>query len=165
MVLSFAQRLSRGPILADGAMGTELLRRGNLGIDTCLEQLNITHPNLVRGVHLDYIEAGAELIQTNTYGANRVRLEQHGLSGSVEEINRKAVEVAREAQRLTGQHVWIAGAVGPLGKSLVPLGPISPGQAQEVFREQVQALVEAGADLLLPNEHGSTDISFPPGVS
>ena len=149
MVLSFAQRLSRGPILADGAMGTELLRRGNLGIGSCLEQLNITHPNLARGVHLDYIEAGAELIQTNSYGATRVRLEQHGLAGSVQEINRKAVEIAREAQRLTGQHVWIAGSVGPLGKSLVPLGPISPAQAQEIFREQIQALVEAGADLLL----------------
>ena len=149
VVLSFAQRLSRGPILADGAMGTELLRRGNLGIGSCLEQLNITHPNLARGVHLDYIEAGAELIQTNSYGATRVRLEQHGLAGSVQEINRKAVEIAREAQRLTGQHVWIAGSVGPLGKSLVPLGPISPAQAQEIFREQIQALVEAGADLLL----------------
>ena len=149
MVFSFAQRLSRGPILADGAMGTELLRRGNLGVDACLEQLNITHPNLVRGVHLDYIEAGAEFIETNSYGANRVRLERHGLAGSVEEISRKAVEAAREAQSLTGQHVWIAGAVGPLGKSLVPLGPISHAQAHEVFREQIQALVEAGADLLI----------------
>ena len=149
MALSFAERLSSGPILADGAMGTELLRRENLGIDSCLEQLNLTAPNLVRGVHLDYIEAGADLIETNTYGANRFRLEQHGLADSVVEINRKAVEIAREAQQLTGQHVWIAGAVGPLGKSLMPLGPISHSQAQNAFHEQMEALAAAGVDLIM----------------
>ncbi len=145
----FIRRLAQGPLLADGGVGTELLRRGNLRIESCLEQLNLTSPELVRSVHLDYIEAGAELIETNTYGANRVRLEHHGLVDSVEEINRRAVEIAQEAQRLTGPHVWIAGAVGPLGKSLAPLGPISLSQARETFREQVQALTNAGVDLLI----------------
>ena len=149
MALDFIQRLTEGPILADGAMGTELLNRGNIGIETCLEQLNMVSPKLVLGVHLDYLEAGAEIIETNTYGANRFRLEQHGLTEYVAEINRKAVEIAREAQRMTGQHVWIAGTVGPLGKPLAPLGSISRSHAREAFREQIQALVEAGVDLLM----------------
>ena len=106
MEIDFYQRLSQGPILADGAIGTELHRRRNLGIDVCFEQLNLTAPDLVRGVHLDYLEAGAELIETNTFGANRVRLERHGLAHAVQEINRRAVELALEACQLTGQRVW-----------------------------------------------------------
>ncbi|MDO8751875.1 MAG: homocysteine S-methyltransferase family protein, partial [Dehalococcoidia bacterium] len=149
MDFAFHQRLSQGPILADGAMGTELNRRRNLGIDVCFEHLNLTAPELVRAVHLDYIEAGAEIIETNTFGANSVRLERHGLASAVQEINRQAVELAREAQRLTGQRVWIAGAVGPLGKPVAPLWPGFQAEAQAAFREQIQALVEAGVDLLI----------------
>ena len=145
----FTHRLSQGPILADGAMGTELHRRHNLSMDVCFEHLNLTNPDLVRGVHLDYLEAGAELIETNTYGANRVRLGQHGLGDAVQEINRRAVELAREAQSLTGQRVWIAGAVGPLGIPAAPLWPQFQAEAQAAFREQIQALVEAGVDLLI----------------
>ena len=118
-------------------------------MDVCFEHLNLTEPDLVRKVHLEYLEAGAELIETNTYGANWVRLAQHGLADSVQEINRRAVELAREAQRLTGQRVWIAGAVGPLGKPAAPLWPDFQAEAQEAFKEQVQALVEAGVDLLM----------------
>ena len=149
MEQTFYHRLAQGPVLADGAMGTELHRRGNLPIDVCFEHLNLTQPDLVRQVHLAYVEAGAELIETNTYGANRIRLEQHGIDDDVVEINRSGVALAREAQQLTGQRVWIAGALGPLGKHLTPLGLISPSQAQAVFREQAQALVEAGVDLLI----------------
>ena len=149
MEQTFYHRLAQGPILADGAMGTELHRRGDHPFDGCFEQLNLIEPDLVRQIHLDYIEAGAELIETNTYGANQIRLEQHGLAHAVQEINQRAVELAQEAQRLTGQRVWIAGAVGPLGKPLAPMGPISHSQARAAFQEQAQALVEAGVDLLI----------------
>ncbi len=149
MEIDFYLRLSQGPILADGAMGTELHRRRNLGIDVCFEHLNLTAPELVRGVHLDYLEAGAELIETNTFGANSVRLERHGLAHAVQEINRRAVELAQEARQLTGQPIWIAGAVGPLGKPVAPLWPGFQAEAQAAFREQIQALVEAGVDLLI----------------
>lgn len=146
---AFRRRVAQGPILADGAMGTELQRRANLPIDTCFEKLNLTHPDLVRQVHLDYIEAGAEIVETNTYGANAVRLERHGLDGSAREINHKAVALAREAQQLTGQRVWIAGAVGPLGRPLEPVGSITHERARRVFQEQAEALVEAGVDVLM----------------
>ena len=146
---SFLDRLSNGPLLADGAMGTELIRRANVKVDACLEHLNLTNPDLVRGVHLDYIEAGAELVETNTYGANRVRLERHGLGGAMQEINRRAVELAREAQSLTGQRVWVAGSVGPLGRSLAPLWADSTEEARSLFREQIKVLADAGVDLLM----------------
>ena len=145
----FNHRLTQGPILAAGAMGTELHRRHNLSMGVCFEQLNLTDPDLVRGVQVDYLEAGAELIETNTYGANWVRLERHGLADVVQEINRRAVELAREAQSLTGQRIWVAGAVGPLGKPVAPLWPQYQAEAQAAFREQIQALVEAGVDLLI----------------
>ena len=145
----FTERLSEGPILADGAMGTELIRRANVAADTCLERLNLTAPELVRQVHLDYLKAGAELIETNTYGANQVRLESYGQADSVTEINSKAVHIAREAERLTGQQIWIAGAVGPLGKGVEPLGPITADDARAAFAEQIKALVDAGVDVLL----------------
>ena len=149
MEIDFYHRLSQGPILADGAMGTEMHRRHNLGVDVCFEHLNISAPELVRGVHLDYLEAGAELIETNTFGANSVRLERHGLAHAVEEINHRAVGLAQEARQLTGQPIWIAGAVGPLGKPLAPLWPGFQAEARAAFQEQIQALVEAGVDLLI----------------
>ncbi|MCH7705570.1 MAG: bifunctional homocysteine S-methyltransferase/methylenetetrahydrofolate reductase, partial [Chloroflexi bacterium] len=149
MEQSFLDRLSKGPLLADGAMGTELIRRAKVRADACLEHLNLTGPDQVRGVHLDYIEAGAEMVETNTYGANRVRLERHGLGKSLAEINRRGVELAREAQRLAGQRVWVAGAVGPLGRPLAARGAESPKEARVLFREQVQVLADAGVDLVM----------------
>lgn len=145
----FNQRLNDGTILGDGAMGTELLRRGDFSTDICLENLNLTHPALVRQVHLDYIEAGSEIVETNTFGANRIRLEAYGLGTFVREICHRAVRLAREAQQLTGQRIWIAGAVGPLGKPLALFGSISSAEIQAIFREPIQALVEAGVDLLV----------------
>ena len=145
----FTERLSEGPILADGAMGTELIRLANVTADTWLEGLNLTAPELVKQVHLDYLKAGAELIETNTYGANRVRLGSYGQADSVKKINSKAVQIAREAERLTGQQVWIAGAVGPLGKGIEPLGPITVDDARGAFAEQIKALADAGVDVLL----------------
>ncbi len=145
----FLQRLAQGPLLADGAMGTELQRRANLPITTCFEHLNLLNPALVREVHLDYINAGAEILETNTYGANAIRLGSHGLTHLVGELNRRAVGVARQAQQLTGQRVWIAGAIGPLGKPLEPLGSLRLAEARAAFRDQARALVEAGVDLLM----------------
>ncbi len=145
----FLRRLEHGPVLCDGAMGTQLYERGGLAPDLCLEELNLSHSELVKSIHLDYINAGAEIIETNTFGANRLRLSAYGLEEKVIEINRTAVEIAREARRLTGQHVWIAGSVSSLGRTLSPPGPLTPEQAREVFREQVEALVQAGVDLLI----------------
>ncbi len=145
----FIERLRGGPVLCDGAMGTQLYERGGVTFDRCLDELNLSNPELVKSVHLDYIRAGAELIETNTFGANRPRLAAHGLEDRVTEINEAAVQLAREARRLTGQRIWIAGSVSSLGRFLSPLGPVTPTQAQQVFREQIEALAKAGADLLI----------------
>ena len=145
----FIERLRGGPVLCDGAMGTQLYERGGVTFDRCLDELNLSNPELVKSVHLDYIRAGAELIETNTFGANRPRLATHGLEDRVTEINEAAVQLAREARRLTGQRIWIAGSVSSLGRFLSPLGPVTPTQAQQVFREQIEALAKAGADLLI----------------
>ena len=146
---AFLQRLSRGPILADGAMGTELYARGRQKFEQCLDELNLLAPDLVLQVHLDYLQAGAEILETNTFGANRLRLEPHGLAERVGEINRRGVELAREARRLTGAPAWIAGAIGPAGKPLAPLGPLTRAQAGRTFREQVDALLEGGIDMIV----------------
>ncbi len=145
----FAERVARAPILCDGAMGTELLRRSGLGGERCLDELNLSNRELVKSVHLDYIAAGAEIVETNSFGANRVKLGVHGLEDRAAEINAAAVSIAREARRLTGQRVWIAGSVGPLGRPISPLGTMEPAQARDAFREQVDALVQAGVDLLV----------------
>ncbi len=146
---AFVERLKRGPLLGDGAMGTQLYERGVGTSNRCLDELNLSDPDLVKAVHLDYIRAGAELIETNTFGANRMRLSEHRLEGLVTEINEAGVRIAREARSLTGQRIWIAGTVGPAGRPLAPLGPMKTTQAKRVFAEQVRALTDAGVDLLV----------------
>ena len=164
MLQSFLERLQEGPILCDGAMGTQLYAKGGVSFDHSFDELTISQPDLVKSIHLDYIQVGAEIIQTNTFGANSVRLSSHGLEDKVQAIsvrlsshgledkvqaiNEEGVALAREARRLTGSTVWIAGSVGPLGKGVAPQGPISPGQARGAFREQISALA-SGADLLI----------------
>ena len=145
----FVQRLKGGPVLADGAMGTELYERTSVRLDKCLDELNISNPEAVKAVHLDYIRVGAEIIETNTFGANRMRLEAHQLEDRVAEINNAAVKIASEARQLTGQNIWIAGSVGPLGRALRPLGPVTANQAREIFAEQAEAICQAGADLIV----------------
>lgn len=146
---AFLERLARGPLICDGAMGTQLYTRGHLSFDRSFEELNASRPDLVRDVHLDYIRAGAEMLETNTFTGNRLRLEAHGLEGRTRELNVKGATIAREARRLTGTAVWVAGAVGPTGRPLAPLGPVSRSHARAVFQEQVEALVEGGVDLIM----------------
>jgi len=132
-------------LVADGAMGTMLISRGAL-INRCLDELNLSLPALVRDVHRDYARAGAEILKTNTFGANRQRLGTFGFAEKVRPINQAGVRIARDASR---DQAFIAGVVGPLGVLLEPLGVTTCEEARGLFREQVEALVEAGVDLLM----------------
>ena len=149
----FRDQLSRRVLVADGAMGTMLYARG-VFLNRSFDELNLSAPDLVRGIHQDYIKAGAEILETNTFGANRVRLSAFGMAEKLKDINRAGVRLAREAARETA---FVAGAVGPLGVRIEPLGPTSFAEARAVFREQVDALVEAGVDVLIFETFGNLD--------
>jgi len=136
------------PLLCDGAMGTMLNARG-LGFDQCYDALNLTQPALVAEIHRAYIEAGAQIITTNTFGANRYKLAAHSMQDKVIEINRAGVQLARRVVDASFKQVLVAGDVGPLGVRLAPFGRVQPDQARAVFAEQIAALTEAGADLLI----------------
>jgi methionine synthase I (cobalamin-dependent) len=136
------------PILSDGAMGTVLHARG-VAFEECFDGLNLTKPSLVAEVHHEYVEAGANMIQTNTFGANRYKLARHGLEDKVAQINQSGVELARRVVHASFKDILIAGDVGPLGVRLAPFGRVKPEQARQVFSEQISALVEAGIDLLI----------------
>src|SRR5437763_11472294 len=110
----FLARLERGPLVADGAMGTELFARG-IRADQCLDALNVDSPDLVQQIHREYIAAGAEVIETNTFGASRFRLEPFGLADRVRAINRQGARIAREAREIMGEPVFVAGSIGPSG--------------------------------------------------
>src|SRR5436190_1913338 len=131
--------------VADGAMGTMLYAKGAF-INRCFDELNLSLPALVRDVHQEYLRAGAELIETNTFGANRKRLATFGFADKVRLINRAGVRIAREAAR---DQAFVAGAVGPLGVRVEPLGSTSLDEARSIFREQMDALMEAGVDCLM----------------
>ncbi|MEE9616992.1 MAG: homocysteine S-methyltransferase family protein [Anaerolineae bacterium] len=138
-------RLKNGPVIvADGAMGT-MLQEAGLPTGMSPEAWLLENPDPVRGVHRAYVEAGADLILTCTFGGTRTRLERAGLSERVAEINQRAVEIAREA---AGDRAYVAGDIGPLGQFLAPLGKITNEQAVEIFAEQAAALAEAGVDVL-----------------
>ncbi|HEV2323980.1 MAG TPA: bifunctional homocysteine S-methyltransferase/methylenetetrahydrofolate reductase [Terracidiphilus sp.] len=148
----FAEIFDERPVLADGAMGTVLYSRGIL-ISRCYDELNLSDPGLILSVHEEYLQAGAEILETNTFGANRFRLGHHGLAGKVAEINAAGVRVARQAvdhqREKQGSEAWVAGSLGPLGVRLEPLGKTGLDEAREAFAEQINALAEAGADLLI----------------
>src|SRR5215472_3440491 len=110
----FLEKVQQGPLLCDGGMGTELYARG-ISYERCFEQLNLIDPELIKTLHLEYIAAGAQIIETNTFGANRYRLAEHGLESSVRAINRAGAKIAREARELTDLPVFLAGNIGPLG--------------------------------------------------
>jgi homocysteine S-methyltransferase len=142
---AFERRLAEGPLLCDGAVGTLLYARG-VPMDACFDHLNLAQPRLVQGVHADYIAAGADCVETNTFGANRFKLAPHGLAGQVREINRAGARLARDARESAGRDVLVLGSMGPLGKYLAPLGTVTPEQARAAFREQAEALLEGGVD-------------------
>ena len=132
-------------IVFDGAMGTMLYSKG-VFINQCYDELNIRAPDLVRDIHAQYVKAGADVIETNSFGANRVKLTQHGLQDQVKELNRAAARVAREAAE---GRALVAGAVGPLGIRLEPYGPTSKAEARATFKEQMEGLAEGGVDLFI----------------
>ena len=148
----FADIFADRPVLADGAMGTVVYGRG-IFINRCYDELNLTDPGLILSIHEEYLQAGAEILETNTFGANRFRLARHGLGGKVAEINAAGVRLARQAvEHLKEKHAseaWVAGSVGPLGVRLEPLGKTGLDEARAAFAEQIHALTAAGVDLLI----------------
>ncbi len=141
--------LSQKTLLADGAMGTMLHARG-VSFAKCFDELNLTNPAAVADIHREYIEAGAQLIITNTFGANRFKLSKHGLQDQLTEINRAGVELARRAIAASYKNdVLVAGDVGPLGVRIAPYGRVKPEEARAAFAEQIQALADAGVDLIV----------------
>src|SRR6202795_3456945 len=151
MPQNFIERLKHSPVLCDGAMGTLLYAKG-IFINRCYDELNLSQPELIRAVHHDYLQAGAEIIETNTFGANSFRLARHSLADRVREINVAGARVAREAAKRFD--VWVAGSIGPLGIRIEPLGKTSFEEARGSFREQIAALVEGGVDLLMLETFG-----------
>jgi homocysteine S-methyltransferase len=145
--LTLLQESSK-PLLSDGAMGTMLNARG-VSFDACFDALNLTDPALVADIHRAYIAAGSDVIQTNTFGANRYKLLPHDLENQVTAINHLGVELVRRAAAGSAKNVLVAGDVGPLGVRLVPFGRVQPDQARQAFAEQINALAEAGVDLII----------------
>ncbi|MGZ7078712.1 MAG: bifunctional homocysteine S-methyltransferase/methylenetetrahydrofolate reductase [Thermoanaerobaculia bacterium] len=131
--------------LFDGAMGTMLYSKG-VFINKCYDELNLRNPEIVLEVHKEYKRAGAEILETNTYGANRIKLRGFGIEDDLREINVRAAELARRA---AGDSVYVAGAIGPLGIRIEPYGPTGLEEAREYFREQAQALRDGGVDLFV----------------
>jgi methionine synthase I (cobalamin-dependent)/5,10-methylenetetrahydrofolate reductase len=142
------ERLRERPLLCDGAMGTLLYARG-VAYGECFDALNLTHPELIQSIHSEYISAGAQIIETNTFGANRAKLEAHNRGSQVHEINFRAVRLALEAREVSGMPVFIAGAVGPSGRPLQAPDEQHLSELRALFREQVQALQEGGVDFLI----------------
>src|SRR5947209_7793897 len=142
------EQLQQRPLLCDGAMGTLLYARG-VSYEQCFDALNMTRPELIQGIHREYISAGAQIIETNTFGANRAKLEAYGLEEQVRDINFRAVRLAREAREISGLPVFVAGAVGPTGRPLQAPDEHRLSELRTIFREQIDALLEGGADLLI----------------
>ena len=144
-------RLKKSPLLCDGAMGTLLYSKG-IFINRCYDELNLSQPDLIGGIHHEYLQAGAEIIETNTFGANSFRLARHSLADHVHEINLQGARIAHNAAK--SFDAWVAGSVGPLGIRIEPLGKTSFEEARESFRQQIAALVEGGIDLVILETFG-----------
>src|SRR5579871_3797488 len=145
--VSFKEALARGVVVFDGAMGTRLYEKG-VFLNKCYDELNLSQPGLVQEVHAEYVKAGVDVIETNTFGATRPKLSGFGFGDKVREINLAGVRIAREA----AGGAFVAGAVGPFtnrgGQRIEPYGPISVDEAKGYFAEQIAALVEGGVDLI-----------------
>jgi homocysteine S-methyltransferase len=151
MPADFLERLRTAPVLCDGAMGTWLYAKG-IFINRSYDELNLSQPDLIRSAHHEYLQAGAEVIECNTFGANSFRLGRYGMSDRVREINIAGIRLAREAAK--SFDVWVGGSVGPLGIRIEPLGKVSFEEARSAFREQAAALLEGGADLIILETFG-----------
>jgi len=141
---SFLDYLNDRVVVCDGAMGTQLYAKG-VFLNRCFDELNLSRPALVREVHQEYLWAGAEILESNTFGANQIKLEPHGLAERMREINIAGVQLAREVAQ---DSAFVAGSVGPLGIRVEPYGKLSSDEAKRIFAEQISALAEAGADLI-----------------
>jgi len=149
--LNLRELLATRVLIGDGAVGTLLGERG-VGFGHPYARANLSHPDMVAGIHLEYLRAGADVIETNTFAANRFKLETHDLEERVREVNAAGASLARKAAAAVagaGDRALVLGAIGPLGRPLAPVGPISPEQATSVFQEQAEALLEGGADAIL----------------
>src|SRR4051794_2632498 len=144
----FRERLATWPLLVDGGMGTLLFSRG-VPQRACLEELVSSQPEMVGAAHREYLEAGAELIETLSFGANRHRLAAWGLEGRVGELNRRAARLAREAREVSGRDALVGGSVGPLGSPARGMPAMSEASMRSVFREQIEGLLEGGSDLIV----------------
>ena len=151
MSIDLLARLKQSAVLCDGAMGTLLYAKG-IFINRSYDELNVSQPDLIRGIHHEYLQSGAEIIETNTFGGNSFRLARHSMASQVREINFAGARLAREAAK--SFDVWVAGSVGPLGVRIEPLGKTSFEEARTAFREQIAALVEGGVDLLMLETFG-----------
>ena len=151
MTTDLLKRLERGPVLCDGAMGTLLYSKG-IFINRCYDELNVSQPDLIRDIHHEYLQAGADVIETNTFGANSFRLSKHGCVDKLAAINRQGAHIAREAAK--SFDALVAGAVGPLGVRIEPLGKIAFEEARAAFREQIESLNTEGVDLLILETFG-----------
>src|SRR5262250_873913 len=140
----FNERLKNSILIADGAMGSMLHEA--VGTQRCFDEVNATDPEVVFRVHQAYIEAGAQIIETNTFGANRFKLAPLGLGDEVQRLNSRGVKIAREARESAARQVLIAGSIGPLGLGVQARHP-SPDEVREIFHEQAQALEVRGVDL------------------
>jgi methionine synthase / methylenetetrahydrofolate reductase(NADPH) len=147
----FLSRLKQSPVLADGAMGTLLYSKG-IFINRCYDELNLSQPDLVRDVHAEYLHAGAEVIETNTFGGNSFRLSRHGCADKIREINLVGAQLAKESSKNFA--AYVAGSVGPLGVRIEPLGKVALEEARDAFRAQIAALVEGGVDLVILETFG-----------
>jgi homocysteine S-methyltransferase len=145
--------LAERVVLGDGAMGTMLYEQG-VFLNQCFEEVNLTNPDKVKRIHRQYLEAGADFVETNTFGANEFKLARFGLADQTASINTAAVEIARQA---VGQEALIAGSIGPLGRQIEPYGTITTNQAEAAFKNQCSALVGAGVDFIIFETFSNTD--------
>src|SRR5207245_780279 len=143
--------LKTSAVLCDGAMGTLLYSKG-IFLIRCSYELNLSQPDLIRNTHHEYLQAGAEIVETNTFGGNSFRLARHSLADRARDINLAGARLAKEAAK--SFDAWVAGSVGPLGIRIEPLGKTSFQEAQDAFREQIAALLEAGVDVLMLETFG-----------
>src|SRR3954466_11512558 len=141
----FTEALDDRVLVCDGAMGTMLYAKG-VFINKSFDALNVTQPDLVAEVHQEYVRAGADIVETNTFGANRIKLGSFGLAERLYGINEQGAKIARHAAR---EQAYVAGAIGPLGIRIEPWGKTGVGEAREYFREQAQALADGGVDLFI----------------